>query len=79
MANIAKKKGFNGSTKFCLVYGYCSHMTNKCNIMANTAKHHKGNNSTWTGCKSGRFWKAYGKQELNTIVCKSIKAALKKA
>eukprot|EP00957_Ditylum_brightwellii_P019728 1488751-Ditylum_brightwellii.AAC.1 len=47
--------------------------------MANTSKHHKGSNSTWTALEADRDHMQYSKQELNTIVCKSIKAAFKKA
>eukprot|EP00957_Ditylum_brightwellii_P094336 7183093-Ditylum_brightwellii.AAC.1 len=76
-ASQAKKK----VTKFCLLYDRGNYTTNKCNVIKDNAKHIKGKNdnrSHFHQNNSGKHRQHCSKEELNVIIGKSIKAALKR-
>eukprot|EP00957_Ditylum_brightwellii_P206399 15348253-Ditylum_brightwellii.AAC.1 len=75
--NLTKRR----TSKFCLVYGNCGHTTNKCNIMCSSAKQLKAKESNWHfpyHSRSDERSKQCSKEELNVIIDKIIKVALKK-
>eukprot|EP00957_Ditylum_brightwellii_P061041 4633540-Ditylum_brightwellii.AAC.1 len=67
--------------KFCLLYGRGKHTINKCEVLRKQVKglQSEKEKNTQSGLANGNGCQMYySRQELNTIIGKSIKAALKK-
>eukprot|EP00957_Ditylum_brightwellii_P169676 12914835-Ditylum_brightwellii.AAC.1 len=75
-ASQAKKK----ATKYCMLHGNCAHKTNECKALKESAKYIKDENDGIhhsSQSSSGEQSQCYNREELNTIIGKSIKASLK--
>eukprot|EP00957_Ditylum_brightwellii_P167256 12732284-Ditylum_brightwellii.AAC.1 len=79
--SLSASQAWEKATKYCMLYSRGRHTTNKCNALKKKVKSLKDkNDGNYQSCLANNkgCLQCYNKEELNTIIGKSIKAALKK-